>query len=120
MREQGAKYTVLGEQRERNEKDEVRYSIKCSLSKVISLKLTQPQFVIASARVNQKKVMKALEKQLEKAGGKFITGDQFTLADFVLTSQMQAKILNLYIDKDNLLTNTHTPGISPCKRILSS
>jgi len=68
VREQGAKYTVLGEQRERNEKDE---------------------FVIASARVNQKKVMKALEKQLEKAGGKFITGDQFTLADFVLTSQMQ-------------------------------
>ena len=36
MREQGAKYQVLGEQRERNEKDE---------------------FVIASARVNQKKVL---------------------------------------------------------------
>ena len=36
VREQGAKYQVLGEQRERNEKDE---------------------FVIASARVNQKKVI---------------------------------------------------------------
>jgi len=68
VREQGAKYTILGEQRERNDKDE---------------------FVIASARVNQKKVMKALEKQLDKAGGKFVTGDQLTLADFVLCSQMQ-------------------------------
>jgi len=68
VREQGAKYQVLGEQRERNEKDE---------------------FVIASARGNQKKVMKALEKQLDKAGGKFVTGDQLTLADFVLCSQMQ-------------------------------
>ena len=81
--------------------------------------MAQPQFIIASARVNQKKVMKALEKQLEKAGGKFITGDQFTLADFVLTSQMQAKFLNLCIIKDNSLTNIHSPGISPCKRILS-
>ena len=74
IREQGAKYTVLGEERERNEKDE---------------------FVIAGARVNQKKAMKALEKQLDAAGGKFITGDQFTLADFVLCSQMQAKFLKI-------------------------
>ena len=70
VREQGAKYQVLGEQRERNEKDE---------------------FVIASARGNQKKVMKALEKQLDKAGGKFVTGDKLTLADFVLCSQMQVE-----------------------------
>ena len=33
--------------------------------------------------------MKALEKQLDKAGGKFITGSRMTLADFVLLSQMQ-------------------------------
>ena len=33
--------------------------------------------------------MKALEKQLDKAGGKFITGSKMTLADFVLLSQMQ-------------------------------
>lgn len=43
--------------------------------------------------------MKALEKQLDKAGGKFVTGDQLTLADFVLCSQMQVEfychILNL-------------------------
>merc|ERR1712241_1299773 len=65
VREQGAKYTVLGEERERNEKDE---------------------FVIAGARVNQKKAMK---KQLDAAGGKFVTGDKFTLADFVLCGQMQ-------------------------------
>lgn len=78
IREQGAKYTVLGEERERNEKDE---------------------FVIAGARVNQKKAMKALEKQLDAAGGKFITGDQFTLADFVLCSQMQdLKLLCLETD----------------------
>ena len=37
----------------------------------------------------QVKVMKALEKQLDKAGGKFITGSRMTLADFVLLSQMQ-------------------------------
>ena len=35
--------------------------------------------------------MKALEKQLDKAGGKFVTGDQLTLADFVLCSQMQVE-----------------------------
>ena len=33
--------------------------------------------------------MKALEKQLDKAGGEFITGSRMTLADFVLLSQMQ-------------------------------
>ena len=37
------------------------------------------------------KVMKALEKQLDKAGGKFITGDKLTLADYVLCSQMQVR-----------------------------
>ena len=39
--------------------------------------------------IPQVKVMKALEKQLDKAGGKFITGSRMTLADFVLLSQMQ-------------------------------
>ena len=40
--------------------------------------------------------MKALEKQLDKAGGKFITGNRMTLADFVLLSQMQdLKLLRL-------------------------
>ena len=44
----------------------------------------------------QVKVMKALEKQLDKAGGKFITGDRMTLADFVLLSQLQdLKLLRL-------------------------
>ena len=40
--------------------------------------------------------MKALEKQLDKAGGKFITGNRMTLADFVLLSQLQdLKLLQL-------------------------
>ena len=40
--------------------------------------------------------MKALEKQLDKAGGKFITGGRMTLADFVLLSQLQdLKLLRL-------------------------
>ena len=44
----------------------------------------------------QVKVMKALEKQLDKAGGKFITGGRMTLADFVLLSQLQdLKLLRL-------------------------
>ena len=41
------------------------------------------------AIISQVKVMKALERQLDKAGGKFITGSRMTLADFVLLSQMQ-------------------------------
>ena len=40
--------------------------------------------------------MKALEKQLDKAGGIFITGSRMTMADFVLFSQMQdLKLLRL-------------------------
>ena len=41
--------------------------------------------------------MKALEKQLDKAGGIFITGSRMTMADFVLFSQMQdLKLLRLH------------------------
>ena len=43
------------------------------------------------------KVMKALEKQLDKAGGKFITGNKLTLADYVLCSQMQVEFTYLYL-----------------------
>ena len=44
----------------------------------------------------QVKVMKALEKQLDKAAGKFVTGSRMTMADFVLFSQMQdLKLLRL-------------------------
>ena len=40
--------------------------------------------------------MKALEKQLDKAAGKFVTGSRMTMADFVLFSQMQdLKLLRL-------------------------
>ena len=46
-------------------------------------------FVGCQDITSQVKVMKALEKQLNKAGGKFITGSRMTLADFVLLSQMQ-------------------------------
>ena len=46
--------------------------------------------------LSQVKVMTALEKQLDKAGGRFITGSRMTMADFVLFSEMQdLKVLRL-------------------------
>lgn len=68
IKEFDVKFSCLMEKRARNEKDE---------------------YLIQNARNFQKKAMKQLEAQLDEAGGKFILGDEMTLADFVLFSEMQ-------------------------------
>lgn len=68
IKEFDVKFSCMMEKRERNDKDE---------------------YLIENARGHQVKAMKELEAQLEAAGGKFILGDQLTLADYVLVSEMQ-------------------------------
>merc|ERR1712137_825527 len=45
--------------------------------------------MIERAREHQVKAMKQLETQLNASGGKFILGDELTLADYVLFEEMQ-------------------------------